>query len=149
MEPGSLQLELTESALMAATGEPLSNLHRLAELGVRIALDDFGTGYSNLAYLSNLPIQAMKLAGPFVAALHRPTGPDAVDVSILTMLVDLAHTLKLTVTAEEVETSPQAELLTGLGCDLAQGWHFAAACSADEVTDLLRSAHPLVRRPAA
>ncbi|MBB5868906.1 diguanylate cyclase (GGDEF)-like protein/PAS domain S-box-containing protein [Allocatelliglobosispora scoriae] len=148
LPPGSLQLELTESALMSAKGEPLSTLHRIAELGVRIALDDFGTGYSNLAYLSNLPIHALKLAGPFVAALHRPAGPDAIDIDILTMLVQLAHTLKLTVTAEEVETSDQAELLAGLHCDLAQGWHFSAACSASAVTDLLRSAHPLVRRPS-
>ncbi|WP_027347046.1 putative bifunctional diguanylate cyclase/phosphodiesterase [Hamadaea tsunoensis] len=139
MEPGSLQLELTESALMATKGEPLSTLHRLADLGVRIAIDDFGTGYSNLAYLSRLPIHALKLAGPFVAALRRPTGPDESDVEILSTLVHLAHTLKLTVTAEEVETAAQAELLAGLGCDLGQGWHFGMPVAGGEI---LRLRHP-------
>jgi len=138
MQPGSLQLELTESALMATKGEPLSTLHRLTDLGVRIAIDDFGTGYSNLAYLSNLPIHALKLAGPFVSALRRPVGPGAADIEILTTLVRLAHTLKLTVTAEEVETAGQAALLAGLDCDLAQGWHFGVPCSAGEISRLLR-----------
>jgi len=137
LQPSSLQLELTESALMATKGEPLSTLHQLADLGVRIAIDDFGTGYSNLAYLSSLPIHALKLAGPFVAALRRPAGPDAADIEILTTLVRLAHTLKLTVTAEEVETAGQAALLAGLDCDLAQGWHFGVPCSADQISGLL------------
>jgi diguanylate cyclase (GGDEF)-like protein/PAS domain S-box-containing protein len=126
MEPGALQLEITESAVMATKGEPLAVLHRLADLGVRIAIDDFGTGYSNLAYLSSLPIHALKLAGPFVSALRRPAGPSAADIEILATVVRLAHTLKLTVTAEEVETAAQASLLAGLDCDLAQGWHFGA-----------------------
>jgi len=79
MNPAALQLELTESALMGTKGAPLTTLHRLSDLGVRIAIDDFGTGYSNLAYLSQLPIHAMKLAGPFVAALRGPDGPHAAD----------------------------------------------------------------------
>ncbi|MEV6970091.1 EAL domain-containing protein [Hamadaea sp. NPDC051192] len=137
MDPGALQLELTESALMATKGEPLAVLHRLADLGVRIAIDDFGTGYSNLAYLSNLPIHALKLAGPFVSALRRPAGPSAADIEILATVVRLAHTLKLTVTAEEVETAAQASLLAGLDCDLAQGWHFGAPGPAHHINRLL------------
>jgi diguanylate cyclase (GGDEF)-like protein/PAS domain S-box-containing protein len=132
MDPGSLQLELTESAFMAAKGEPLVTMHRLADMGVKIAIDDFGTGYSNLAYLSRLPIHALKLAGPFVAALRHPSREPG-DIEILATLVRLAHTLKLTVTAEEVETAAQAELLADLGCDLAQGWHFGVPSSGDEI----------------
>jgi EAL domain-containing protein (putative c-di-GMP-specific phosphodiesterase class I) len=137
MAAGCLQLEITESALMGTKGEPLATLHRLADLGVRIAIDDFGTGYSNLAYLSHLPIHSLKLAGPFVAAVRGPGVPHTVDVEILATLVKLAHTLKLTVTAEEVETGPQATLLAGLDCDLGQGWHFGVPGPPEEISRLL------------
>jgi EAL domain-containing protein (putative c-di-GMP-specific phosphodiesterase class I) len=122
--PTSLQLELTESAIMGTTGEPLSALRRLVDLGVRIAIDDFGTGYSNLAYLRHLPVHALKIAGSFVEGL-RAGEPSAVDAQIVTALVSLAHTLKLDVVAEGVETSEQAELLREIGCDSAQGWLYA------------------------
>jgi diguanylate cyclase (GGDEF)-like protein/PAS domain S-box-containing protein len=122
--PTSLQLELTESAIMGTTGEPLSALHRLADLGVRIAIDDFGTGYSNLAYLRHLPVHTLKIAGSFVEGLRCGT-QDSVDARIVTALVTLAHTLKLNVIAEGVETSEQAELLRRIGADSAQGWLYA------------------------
>ena len=70
IEPRQLQLEITESAIMATTGQPLKTLHVLADLGVRIAIDDFGTGYSNLAYLRTLPVHSLKLAGPFITSLQ-------------------------------------------------------------------------------
>jgi diguanylate cyclase (GGDEF)-like protein/PAS domain S-box-containing protein len=139
MHPGSLQLELTESAVMSTKGQPLATLHRLADLGVRIAIDDFGTGYSNFAYLSDLPVHTLKLAGPFVGALRRPQGPGAADIEILSAVVRLAHALKLTVTAEEVETAAQATLLARLGCDTAQGWHYGAPGSPDNVIAVLDS----------
>jgi diguanylate cyclase (GGDEF)-like protein/PAS domain S-box-containing protein len=122
--PTSLQLELTESAIMGTTGEPLSALRRLVDLGVRIAIDDFGTGYSNLAYLRHLPVHALKIAGSFVEGL-RAGELDSVDAQIVTALVTLAHTLKLTVVAEGVETGEQAELLRRIGADSAQGWLYA------------------------
>ncbi len=122
--PASLQLELTESAIMGTTGAPLSALRRLADLGVRIAIDDFGTGYSNLAYLRHLPVHALKIAGSFVEGL-RAGQPSSVDAQIVSALVSLAHTLKLDVVAEGVETSEQAELLREIGCDQAQGWLYA------------------------
>ncbi|WP_033340037.1 putative bifunctional diguanylate cyclase/phosphodiesterase [Catenuloplanes japonicus] len=127
LEPGSLQLELTESTLMGTTGEPLRRLRALADLGVRIAIDDFGTGYSNLAYLRNLPVTGLKLAGTFVTGKTRADLPDRVDREILAALVRLAHALDLTVTAEGVETAEQAALLRSLDCDLVQGWHYARA----------------------
>jgi diguanylate cyclase (GGDEF)-like protein/PAS domain S-box-containing protein len=122
--PTSLQLELTESAIMGTTGEPLEALRRLVELGVRIAIDDFGTGYSNLAYLRHLPVHALKIAGSFVEGL-RAGDQDSVDAQIVTALVSLAHTLNLDVIAEGVETSEQADLLRRIGADSAQGWLYA------------------------
>jgi diguanylate cyclase (GGDEF)-like protein/PAS domain S-box-containing protein len=155
----ALQLELTESDLMGTTGEPLDALHTLAAMGVRIAIDDFGTGYSNLAYLRTLPVHGLKLAGPFVTggipALngdHRDINrsditcgdildgdsSDEVDLEVLALLIDLAHTLGLSVTAEVVETSVQMERLRKLGCDTGQGWYFAPAVAANAVPALLR-----------
>jgi len=130
--PTSLQLELTESAIMGTTGEPLEALRRLVDLGVRIAIDDFGTGYSNLAYLRHLPVHALKIAGSFVEGL-RAGEMDSVDARIVTALVSLAHTLKLTVIAEGVETSEQADLLRRIGADSAQGWLYAKPGTPEDV----------------
>ncbi|WP_338090661.1 putative bifunctional diguanylate cyclase/phosphodiesterase [Planosporangium thailandense] len=140
LDPSSLQLELTESAVMGSPGQPLQTLHALADLGVRIAIDDFGTGYSNLAYLRSLPVHSLKLAGSFVAGLRPPDSPDPVDKEIVATLIKLAHTLHLTVTAEGVETSEQAARLRALGCDTAQGWHYAMPGSPDQVVALLKAA---------
>jgi EAL domain-containing protein (putative c-di-GMP-specific phosphodiesterase class I) len=130
---------------MGTTGEPLEALRALAEMGVRIAIDDFGTGYSNLAYLRTLPVHALKLAGPFVTrpfARDPDKGGDPdydeVDLEVLALLVELAHTLGLSVTAEFVETSVQLERLRKLGCDTGQGWYFAPPVPASAVPDLLR-----------
>jgi len=130
--PTSLQLELTESAIMGTTGEPLEALRRLVDLGVRIAIDDFGTGYSNLAYLRHLPVHALKIAGSFVEGL-RAGEMDSVDARIVTALVSLAHTLKLTVIAEGVETTEQADLLRRIGADSAQGWLYAKPGTPEDV----------------
>jgi diguanylate cyclase (GGDEF)-like protein/PAS domain S-box-containing protein len=124
LPPTHLQLELTESAIMGTTGEPLGALRKLVDMGVRIAIDDFGTGYSNLSYLRHLPVHALKIAGAFVEGL-RAEEPDSVDAQIVTALVSLAHTLKLDVIAEGVETREQADRLHAIGCDSAQGWLYA------------------------
>ncbi|WP_428961432.1 putative bifunctional diguanylate cyclase/phosphodiesterase [Micromonospora fluostatini] len=134
-----LQLELTESAVMGSAGEPLHSLHRLAALGVRLAIDDFGTGYSNLAYLRRLPIQVLKLAGPFVEGIRADdpaTGHR--DERIVDALVRLAHALELGVTAEAVETPEQVERLRALRCDTGQGRWFGAPVPAEEITARLR-----------
>ncbi|MCW3843679.1 bifunctional diguanylate cyclase/phosphodiesterase [Micromonospora yasonensis] len=122
LPPGRLQLEITESTMMSTAEEPVRALRVLADLGVRIAIDDFGTGYCNLAYLRGLPVTELKVAGEFVAGLRAPAG--RTDERILASLVSLAHALKVTVTAEGVETAEQAERLRAIGCDAAQGWHF-------------------------
>ncbi|WP_379625065.1 putative bifunctional diguanylate cyclase/phosphodiesterase [Pseudonocardia sp. GCM10023141] len=133
---GSLQLELTESDVMGTTAESLDTLHRIASMGIRIAIDDFGTGYSNLAYLRSLPVHALKLAGRFVTG-QDSAGGDALDVEVSALLIQLAHVLGLSVTAESVETEGQLEQLRALGCDTGQGWYFAPAVRADAIPGML------------
>ncbi|TDU06516.1 PAS domain S-box-containing protein/diguanylate cyclase (GGDEF)-like protein [Streptomyces sp. 846.5] len=146
-----LQLELTESAVMGPAGRPLEALHALAAMGVRIAIDDFGTGYSNLAYLSRLPVHVLKLDGSFlegfqegaIEATAAVAGParyarrQAADEQIVLALVQLAHALGLTVTAEGVESVLQADRLRAAGCDTAQGWHFGRAMPPEAILALL------------
>ncbi|GAA2090248.1 EAL domain-containing protein [Streptomyces albiaxialis] len=136
---GLLQLELTESAVMGSAGRPLQALQALSETGVRIAIDDFGTGYSNLAYLSRLPVRALKLDGTFVRGFRTARHQNPADETIVTALVQLAHKLGLTVTAECVEGPAQAERLRRIGCDTGQGWHYAKPMEADRISDLLSS----------
>ncbi|MER7284059.1 EAL domain-containing protein [Dactylosporangium sp. NPDC000244] len=133
LPPEGLQLELTESAVMSTGDDPIEALNALAALGPRIAIDDFGTGYSNFAYLRNLPVHSLKLAGSFVAGLRPPERPDPVDQEIVAAVIGLAHTLKLSVTAEGVETAEQASRLLELGCDTAQGWYYASSGPASAI----------------
>src|SRR6266536_2033826 len=141
LPPHLLQLELTEGALVETGGRPLDALQKLSSMGVRIAVDDFGTGYSNLAYLRRLPVDTLKLPGSFVREIpaDRHALGDPADEPIISALVRLAHTLGLTVTAEGVENREQAAHLAALGCDAAQGWHFARAVRGDDITALLRA----------
>jgi diguanylate cyclase (GGDEF)-like protein len=136
LPPERLQLEITESTMMSTAEEPVRALRVLADLGVRIAIDDFGTGYCNLAYLRDLPVTELKVAGQFVAGLRAPES--RADERILASLVSLAHALDLTVTAEGVETAGQADRLRAIGCDAAQGWHFGRPDSAERLLERLR-----------
>ena len=137
LRPEQLQLELTERAVISTDGEPLVVLQHLADIGVRIAIDDFGTGYSNMTYLRRLPVCELKLAGTFIKGGGTAGGHNTVDAEIVGSLVSLAHTLGMTVTAEEVETSAQVEALRELGCDTAQGYYFGAPAPPDEVQVLM------------
>ncbi|MFI1165267.1 putative bifunctional diguanylate cyclase/phosphodiesterase [Streptomyces sp. NPDC020801] len=143
LAPQLLQLELTESAVMGSAGRPLQALQALSDMGVHIAIDDFGTGYSNLAYLSRLPVSVLKLDGSFVrgfqheeqaGAADRPSPADEV---IVEAMIQLAHRLGLTVTAECVETSGQASRLRRIGCDTGQGWLYSRPVPADRISELL------------
>lgn len=140
LEPGLLQLELTESAVMGSAGRPLRALQALSGMGVRIAIDDFGTGYSNLAYLSRLPVSVLKLDGSFVRGFQDEAHPNPADEVIVEAMVSLAHRLGLTVTAECVETAGQAERLRRIGCDTGQGWWYSRPVPPTRVADLLRPA---------
>ncbi len=115
-------------------------LERLVATGVRIAIDDFGTGYSSLAQLKRLPVHSVKVDRSFVQDLTE----DDRDASIVLSIIQLGHTLGLTVVAEGVETAAAAARLRRLGCDLSQGWHHGRPAPPEEVTELLR-----VRRGSA
>jgi len=120
LPPTSLELELTESMMMADVELTMSTLRTLHEQGVRVAVDDFGTGYSSFTYLNRLPLSCMKIDRQFVAGLD---GPGARDASTLTRtLIQLAHSLGLHVVAEGVETIQQLQVLREQGCDQIQGW---------------------------
>ncbi|MEU8955994.1 EAL domain-containing protein [Streptomyces sp. NPDC048518] len=137
-----LQLELTESAVMGSAGRPLQALQALSDMGVRIAIDDFGTGYSNLAYLSRLPVSVLKLDGSFVRGFQYEEGEthtNPADEVIVEAMVQLAHRLGLTVTAECVETASQAERLRRIGCDTGQGWLYSRPVAPDRISALLSS----------
>ncbi|MDR7302055.1 putative bifunctional diguanylate cyclase/phosphodiesterase [Haloactinomyces albus] len=137
LPPSKLQLELTESAVMGTADEPLGALRALSRMGVRIAIDDFGTGYSNLTYLRHLPVHELKIAGSFMEGLRETESPDPVNAQIVSTLVDLAHTLGLTVTAEGIETHAQAQRLADIGCETGQGWFFARPGSPEAVRSRL------------
>ncbi|MEU6878566.1 EAL domain-containing protein [Streptomyces sp. NPDC046712] len=139
LAPHLLQLELTESAVMGSAGRPLQALQALSDMGVRIAIDDFGTGYSNLAYLSRLPVSVLKLDGSFVRGFQDEAHANPADELIVEALVQLAHRLGLTVTAECVETSGQATRLRRIGCDTGQGWLYSRAVAPDRIAELIGS----------
>ncbi|MFE4664082.1 putative bifunctional diguanylate cyclase/phosphodiesterase [Streptomyces sp. NPDC056716] len=147
LAPHLLQLELTESAVMGSSGRPLQALQSLSDMGVRIAIDDFGTGYSNLAYLSRLPVSVLKLDGSFVRGFQydeREAGSRAnpADEVVVEAMIQLAHRLGLTVTAECVETSAQAGRLRRIGCDTGQGWLYSRPVSPDRISELLTCPSP-------
>ncbi|MFJ9421526.1 putative bifunctional diguanylate cyclase/phosphodiesterase [Streptomyces sp. NPDC101249] len=145
LSPHLLQLELTESAVMGSAGRPLEALQALSDMGVGIAIDDFGTGYSNLAYLSRLPVSVLKLDGAFVrgfqyegdGATAEAPAPNPADEVVVEAMIQLAHRLGLTVTAECVETSAQAARLRRIGCDTGQGWLYSRPVPPDRIPGLL------------
>ena len=116
--PGLLEVEITESVLMADPDRAHATLQRLHALGVHIAIDDFGTGYSSLAYLKRFPAQTLKIDRSFVRGLP----DDRDDAAITQAVIALSHSLGLQVVAEGVETTAQLDFLRGLGCDAVQGY---------------------------
>jgi EAL domain-containing protein (putative c-di-GMP-specific phosphodiesterase class I) len=134
LDPRRLQLEITESAVVGRDDESLQTLHALVGMGVSLAIDDFGTGWSNLSYLRDLPVSGLKIAGSFVSDLNDPDRDEALGWRIVGGVVSLAHTLGLTVTAEEVETEAHAERLRAMGCDWAQGWHYGRPVRPGEIS---------------
>ncbi|WP_437023464.1 putative bifunctional diguanylate cyclase/phosphodiesterase [Streptomyces bungoensis] len=155
LAPHLLQLELTESAVMGSGGRPLQALQALSDMGVRIAIDDFGTGYSNLAYLSRLPVSVLKLDGSFVRGFQYEEAakeasdvpPNPADEVIVEAMIQLAHRLGLTVTAECVETSAQATRLRRIGCDTGQGWLYSRPVPPDRISELLGTQDYAVGKP--
>ena len=128
-----LVLELTESMLMDDVQDALALMHELKTLGVTLSIDDFGTGYSSLSYLKRLPLDELKVDRSFVVDLPgRRT-----DAAIVQAVIDLGHSLGMSVTAEGVETTEQLECLRQLGCDRYQGFLFSKPLPAHQFTELV------------
>ncbi len=122
IDPGQLELEVTESMLLQAEGEHVSVLRALRARGVRLALDDFGTGYSSLSYLHRLPFTGLKIDRSFVGALFDSEGNYSEGAALVRAIIAMAHSLGLEVVAEGVETSAQLVTLRDLECNLYQGF---------------------------
>ncbi len=129
LEPQSLELEITESILMANTEETLGLFAELKQLGVKLSIDDFGTGFSSLSYLKRFRVDNLKIDHSFV----RDIGSDQDDAAIVRAIVNLAQSLQLHVIAEGVETKAQLEYLSDCGCQEAQGFYFARPMPAAQV----------------
>jgi diguanylate cyclase (GGDEF)-like protein/PAS domain S-box-containing protein len=145
VDPGLLELELTESALMSNAEHTIQVLGSLRALGISIAIDDFGTGYSSLAYLKRFPIDKLKIDIAFVRDIT--TNPD--DAAIALAIISMAHSLHMQVIAEGVESRAQMALLRRHRCDEIQGFHFARALPAAELAALVLENRAQPSRPAA
>jgi diguanylate cyclase (GGDEF)-like protein len=137
LKPSILQLEITETAIIANPEAASRTLKELRELGVHIAIDDFGSGYSSLSSLQRLPVDRLKLDRPFVQELQQGDTGAAVAQAIISM----AHALSIEVTAEGIETEEQRTVLTALSCDSGQGYYFSRPVAAEVLTELLQEAH--------
>jgi diguanylate cyclase (GGDEF)-like protein/PAS domain S-box-containing protein len=136
LPPHLLDLEITESVLMRDPEGSAVRIEQLRAMGVRVSIDDFGTGYSSLAYLQRFPVDTLKIDRSFVWAMGDPANGST---ALVQAIIALAHSLGLTVVAEGVETTPQHEILKGLGCDEAQGFLYARPAPPDEVWEILRA----------
>ncbi len=137
LEACSLVLDITETVYVRALEGNIATLDELKGLGVHISIDDFGVGYSSLSYLKRLPADDLKLDRSFVAGI----GENAKDTAIVGTVVDLAHALEMKVIAEGVESAYQAEQLKEMGCDLAQGYHFAKPLPMPALLEYFRGCH--------
>ena len=133
LSPSRLDLEITETILMQESDSTVLVLHQLRDLGVRISMDDFGTGYSSLSYLRSFPLDKIKIDRAFVKDLGVAPASDV----IIRSVIDIATTLKMTTTAEGVETREQFERLAALGCSEAQGYYLSKAVPVSQVPELI------------
>lgn len=128
LAPSCIELELTESLLLADSEHLSGVLKRLRGMGIQFSIDDFGTGYSNLGYLSRFDVERLKIDQSFVRRmLENPS-----DEGIVRAIIEMAHCLKLQVVAEGIEDAPTLQRLTALGCEFGQGYHWSPALPADE-----------------
>ena len=134
LAPGLLELELTETAVMADREVALHTLAGLQRLGVRLSIDDFGVGYSSLSYLQTLPVDVLKVDLSFVHGMTHRAG----DADIVRAIIALGHSLGLRIVAEGVETEQQRDLLREMNCDILQGYLISPPVPAEVMTALLR-----------
>jgi diguanylate cyclase (GGDEF)-like protein/PAS domain S-box-containing protein len=135
LDPAALEFEITESMVMHDPERAVKLLSRLKDMGIHISIDDFGTGYSSLSYLKRFPLDSVKIDRSFI----RDIPGDADDAAITRAIIAMAHSLRLTVIAEGVETEEQLSFLREHGCDEMQGYYFSKPLPEDEVLKLVGS----------
>jgi diguanylate cyclase (GGDEF)-like protein len=135
LEPQFLEIELTEATMMNNASESGRILEQLSRLGVVVSIDDFGTGFSSMSYLRRFPIDKLKIDRSFISELTASSA----DNSVVQAIIALAHSLKLKVVAEGVETAEQLRCLRELGCDQYQGFYRSTAVPAAEIERTIRS----------
>ena len=133
LEPSRLVLELTESILMESARER-DVLDELRAIGLKIAIDDFGTGYSSLGYLTQFPLDSIKIDRSFIAGIDKNPG----GIAIISAIVAMARSLGLKVVAEGVETREELDVVREQGCDEIQGYVFSKAVPGDVIAQFLR-----------
>jgi EAL domain-containing protein (putative c-di-GMP-specific phosphodiesterase class I) len=137
-QPGDLELEITETALMHDPEGAACRLERIAALGVKLSIDDFGTGFSSLGYLRRLPIHTLKIDRLFVEDML----VNEQDANIVRSTIGLAHNLNLEVIAEGVESAATQSLLGEMGCDLIQGYHLSRPMPWEDIKGWLTTFEP-------
>lgn len=133
LPPSRLELEVTESALLRSEDRAIGILGELREAGIKLALDDFGTGYSSLGYLRRLPLDAVKIDRSFV----RDIVEDESDRALLASITSMAHVLGLAVIVEGVENAGQRSVLSGIGCEMIQGYFYSEGVSASRIPEIV------------
>ena len=133
LDPGCLELELTEGVMLENAEETIATMNRLKQMGVKLALDDFGTGYSSLSYLTRFPIDTLKIDQSFIRDIHVNTA----NAAIVTAIVVMAHSLGMEVVVEGVETEGQSVMLSGKNCDIYQGFYFYRPMPVQELNKVL------------
>jgi EAL domain-containing protein (putative c-di-GMP-specific phosphodiesterase class I) len=144
LDPALLEIELTETAVMSDAEESVHILEAISRMGVLVSVDDFGTGYSSMSYLRRFPIDKLKIDRCFVEQMT--TRPE--DASIVGGIISLAHSLRLKVIAEGVETPEQLKMLTKLGCDQYQGFYFSPALLPAKFEELVQEGPLLTEEDA-
>jgi diguanylate cyclase (GGDEF)-like protein len=143
LEPRYLEIELTEATVMDHAESSIEILQNLSRMGVLVSVDDFGTGYSSMSYLRRFPIDKLKIDRSFINDLT--TNTDA--ASIVKAIISLAHSLRLKVVAEGVETAAQLQQLRDLGCDQFQGFYRSEALPPADIEKFVHLAHKEVAAP--
>ena len=144
VDPGRVEFELTETAILTDPATVSAMLRRITSTGARLAIDDFGTGYSSLAYLQRFPVDTIKIDRSFVGDM----AADGQSRAIVRSTLQLARSLGIGVVAEGVEDQPTADLLREMGCEVAQGFLFARPAPAEEVGPVLAVPRPFASPPS-
>ena len=136
LQPGELELEISERGVLSGDYQVISHLQELKNLGIKLSIDDFGTGDSAIAYLKELPVDTLKIDRSYIAGF----GGNGKDTAIADAMVALGQRLNLTVVAEGVETTEQLQMLQEFGCDCYQGFLAARPMKSDAVPEFLAKA---------